>query len=38
VLGSFCVVDRKPRQWDAEDRIVLEQLAEAALATAAANR
>lgn len=31
VLGSFCVVDRKPREWSAEDLDQLEDLAGAAM-------
>ena len=32
VLGSFCVVDNHPRDWDAEDRRVLQGFADSALA------
>jgi class 3 adenylate cyclase/GAF domain-containing protein len=33
-LGSFCVVDREPRQWSPDDEKVLEELAHQALALA----
>ncbi|MDZ5461416.1 histidine kinase dimerization/phosphoacceptor domain -containing protein [Azohydromonas lata] len=35
VLGSFCVVDDKPRQWSAAERATLERIAQSVLAAIA---
>lgn len=34
-IGSFCVIDSGPRQWSAEDRRTLEEIARRAMSTAA---